>query len=219
MDFIRNVITHATEQYVSESQRKENFVFPTPDMNNYKEYTELFSAFEIRPEEAVKVILDFDKDPSKLSVADLHSRIKMLAFLEAMLDDPEIAGKFLEAGGLDMNDKENVKASLTLIKRLIVLLMLEAVYSDKYESNILEKFEDTTTPVPTTPAPTKPLPTSEPSKYVSPHKIKKGRSVQNIINKFKKARRESSKKDMMIMLLVVVVIVLVVLLYRAHHKE
>ena len=218
MDLIKHAMKYATERYVSETQRRENFVFPTPDMSTFEEYTHMFAAFELRPEEAVKVILDFDKDPSKLSPADLHSRIKMLAFLEAMLDDPEIAQKFLEVAGMDMNDKENVKASLTLIKRIIVLLMLEAVYSDKTETPpILEKYEDK--PLPTTPVHTKPIITTAPSNYVSPHKIKKGRSVQNIINKFNNAKKNNSKKNMIIAVLSVIVIGLAIMLYRCKQSH
>lgn len=224
MDLIRDAMKYATERYVSETQRRENFVFPTPDMNNFQEYTDMFAAFELRPEEAVKVILDFDKDPSKLSPADLHSRIKMLAFLEAMLDDPEIAGKFLETAGMNMNDKENVKASLTLIKRIIVLLMLEATYSNKEQSSpILENYEDTTiaptTVAPTTAAPTKPIITTSPSNYVSPHKIKKGHSVQNIINKFNKAKKTDKKKNMIIGGLIVIIIGLAVMLFQCKKSH
>ena len=82
METLRYSFEILTKQFIEE-QTRENFVTPsTPGPNDYKWAAPYFTKYGITPEEAFKVLIDFDKEPKDLTQDDLNIRIRALAALD-----------------------------------------------------------------------------------------------------------------------------------------
>lgn len=153
METIRYSLEVITNGFIAE-QVQENFVLPsTPSPDQYKQLTPLFAPYGITPQDAVKVLMDFEKDPSDLAPQDLKSRINALNVLDKALDNPVLVNMIM-ANPMAQGQVENINATIMLMKRLIALLLLEATYAvegDVDADEIAEYFDD---PVATTAAPT-----------------------------------------------------------------
>jgi len=143
METIRYSLEVITNGFIAE-QVQENFVFPmTPSPDQYKQLTPLFAPYGITPQDAVKVLMDFEKDPSDLAPQDLKSRIGALNVLDKALDNPELVNMIMSAP-MAQGQVENINATIMLMKRLIALLLLEATYAvdgDADADEIAENFD------------------------------------------------------------------------------
>ena len=89
METLRYSFEILTKQFIEE-QTRENFVTPsTPGPNDYKWAAPYFTKYGITPEEAFKVLIDFDKEPKDLTQDDLNIRIRALAALDMALNNNE----------------------------------------------------------------------------------------------------------------------------------
>jgi hypothetical protein len=221
MNSVRQYLEIITERFVSEHQRRENFVFPsemTPGPAQYAMVAPIFGPYGIAPQDAVTVLLNFDKDPADLSPKDLQSRIGVLNVLNTVLNDQTMVNAML-ADSLSANQsadqKANVEATLALTRRMISLLILESSYaSDSTDADdIAENFADpmmtTAAPMMTTAAPmmtTGPRKKSSADKLVS--KIKSGGE------KLKSVKAAATMSNVVILVLLIATCVLSYLLYK-----
>ena len=89
METLRYSFEILTKQFIDE-QTRENFVTPsTPGPNDLKWAAPYFTQYGITPEEAFKVLIDFDKEPKDLTQDDLNIRIRALAALDMALNNNE----------------------------------------------------------------------------------------------------------------------------------
>lgn len=126
MDIIRDSLTSLVDRFHYETS-VEHFLLPTPSNDEYGKVAPYFKKYDVTPQDAMAVLVFFDKDPANLTKKDLDSRIKMLTILLNILKDPATTELILQNMGTQSDDmKENTKRMINLIKRLIKLLILEA---------------------------------------------------------------------------------------------
>ena len=137
MDIIKDSLTTIVDRFRYEVST-EHFVSQyEPTVDDYKQVAPYFKSYNIAPQDAFKVLMFFDKDPSNLTKEDLNSRIKMLNILYEMLNDPEMSSKILRkyevmsGKNADSYQIENTKGIVNLLKRLVKLLILEANGDDE----------------------------------------------------------------------------------------
>jgi hypothetical protein len=221
MDLFRNCLNGITENYVHETQNRENFVFPAPDLkkDEMKMFTPVFNAFDIKPEEAVNVMLDFDKEPAKLTPAGIKNRIKLLSLFNYMLDDKDLMQFISQGSGADLAS-ENMKGTINLLKRLSVLLILEAKFAsdDSSDSAIMESFDAINTAITKAPTMTPSSMQAKDAEFKSPAVVKETQSVKNITGKIKRNAKMIKNCKMAIVLLLIVIVVLAFLLLKKSQK-
>jgi len=149
METVRYSLEILTNQFINE-QTRENFVtMGTPSPGEYKMAEPYFTQYGIKPEEAYKVLLDFDKEPKDLTQDELNTRIRALSALDMALNNKEFIMSIktqlnsnIRAGGPQYNELvvNNIDAGIAIMRRLIGLLIMEsasACSTDNCFDNIL----------------------------------------------------------------------------------
>lgn len=239
METIRYSLEVITNGFIAE-QVQENFVFPsTPSPDQYKQLTPLFAPYGIAPQDAVKVLMDFEKDPSDLAPQDLKNRINALNVLNNALDNPELVSMIM-AAPMAQGQVENINATIMLMKRLIGLLLLEATYAVEGDADADEIAEYFDAPVATvgaiekglpqtnapftmapsqtmTPSPTM-LSTMAPSPTMGPSMAPKKRS--KIFDKIKSLGEKSkSAKQLLTIHNVIIGVLVLIIIYLLMKKK
>lgn len=233
METIRYSLEVITNGFIAE-QVQENFVFPTPSPDQYKQLTPLFAPYGIAPQDAVKVLMDFEKDPSDLAPQDLKNRINALNVLNNALDNPQLVNMIM-AAPMAQGQVENINATIMLMKRLIGLLLLEATYAvegDADADEIAEYFDapvatvgaieekgppQTIDPSQRLPSPTI-LSTMAPSPTMGPSMAPKKRS--KIFDKIKSLGEKSkSAKQLLTIHNVIIGVLVLIIIYLLMKKK
>ena len=138
MDIIRESLSTLVDRLQYEKTTEHFVSSNNPTVDDYNRVAPYFKAYNLDPQEAFKVMMFFDKDPSTLTKQDLESRLKMLNILHEMLSDPQMSSTILKnyeslnGKALDPIQAENAKGMINLLRRLVKLLILEAM-GDKEE--------------------------------------------------------------------------------------
>lgn len=223
METIRYSLEVITNGFIAE-QVQENFVFPTPSPDQYKQLTPLFAPYGIAPQDAVKVLMDFEKDPSDLAPQDLKNRINALNVLNNALDNPQLVNMIM-AAPMAQGQVENINATIMLMKRLIGLLLLEATYAvegDADADEIAEYFEEKGPPQTIDPSQRLPSPTilstMAPSPTMGPSMAPKKRS--KIFDKIKSLGEKSkSAKQLLTIHNVIIGVLVLIIIYLLMKKK
>lgn len=223
METIRYSLEVITNGFIAE-QVQENFVFPsTPSPDQYKQLTPLFAPYGIAPQDAVKVLMDFEKDPSDLAPQDLKNRINALNVLNNALDNPQLVNMIM-AAPMAQGQVENINATIMLMKRLIGLLLLEATYAVEGDADADEIAEYFDAPVETVGAIEKGPPqtyapfTMAPSQTMGPSMAPKKRS--KIFDKIKSLGEKSkSAKQLLTIHNVIIGVLVLIIIYLLMKKK
>ena len=127
METLRYSFEIFTNQFINE-QVQENFVATTtPSPNDYKTAAFFLAPYSITPEEAFKVLIDFDKEPKDLTQDDLNVRIRGLAALDQALNNKDLLVMLKSAFQYNPVFVNNFDAGIALMRRLIGLLVMESI--------------------------------------------------------------------------------------------